>query len=77
MANDYALEQMLKTLTDKRNKLANTIVVCHREGYNIDSTKANLFYLINIVTDCYKIVPQLSTIQQDKLLNITKKLLLF
>lgn len=76
MADDYILAEMLKTLIDKRNKLANTIVKCHEEGYNIDSTKANLFYLINIVSDCYKIVPHLSTIQRNKLLNITRKLLI-
>lgn len=77
MANDYILDQMLKNLTDKRDKLAYTIVICHKEGYNIDSKKANLFYLLNIVSDCYKIVPQLTTIQKSKLINITRKLLTF
>lgn len=77
MSNTYVFEQMLKTLTDRRDKLANTIVVCHGEGYNIDSSKANLFYLINIVSDCYKLVPKLNTVQQNKLLNITRKLLTF
>lgn len=77
MSNAYALEHMLETLIDKRNKLAETIVVCHNEGYNIDNSKANLFYLLNIVSDCYKIVPILSTIQQDKLLNLTRKVLTF
>lgn len=66
---------MLKTLIDKRNKLANTIVKCHEEGYNLDNSKINLFYLINIVSDCYKIIPSLSIIQRNKLLNITRKLL--
>lgn len=77
MSNNYALKHMLETLIDKRNKLAETIVVCHNEGYNIDNSKANLFYLLNIVSDCYKIVPSLSTIQQNKLLNLTRKVLTF
>lgn len=77
MANDCILDKMLETLIDKRNKLAHTIVSCHKEGYNIDSSKANLFCLLNIVSDCYKIVPQLSTIQKNKLLNITRKVLTF
>lgn len=77
MTNDYILEQMLNELVDKRNKLANTIVVCHDEGYNFDSVKANLFYLINIVLDCYYLRSKLTTIQQNKLLNISRKLLTF
>ena len=77
MTNDYILDQMLNELVDKRNKLANTIVVCHNEGYNFDSVKANLFYLTNIVIDCYKITPQLTNVQQAKLINITRKLLAF
>jgi len=75
MANDV-LEQMLKTLIDKRNKLAYTIVKCHDEGYDINTSKANLFYLINIVSECYCIAPYLSAVQRNKLINITKKLLI-
>lgn len=75
MANEYVLERMLKILNERRNKLAYTIVNCHDEGYNINSRKANLFYIANMVTDCYKIIPQLSTLQRNKLLNITRKLL--
>lgn len=77
MNDDYMLSQMLEALTNKRNKLAKTIVVCHDEGYNINSRKANLFCLCNIVSDCYAIAPQLSAIQRTKLLNITRKLLAF
>lgn len=76
MTNEEVLEQLLKMLIDKRNKLAYTIVKCHDEGYSINNRKANLFYLINIVSDCYYLAPHLSAIQQNKLMNITRKLLI-
>lgn len=77
MANEYVLDEMLKKLDERRNKLAYTIVKCYEEGYHINSRKANLFYIANIVSDCYAIRPQLSTVQQNKLLNITRKILSF
>lgn len=75
MDDAYILAKMLKTLINERNKLAYAVIKCHEEGYEIDNSKANLFYLFNIVSDCYKIVPRLNTIQRNKLLNITRKLL--
>ena len=76
MINEEVLELMLMNLIDKRNKLAYTIVKCRDEGYNINNRKANLFYLINIVLDCCYLAPHLSDVQQNKLINITRKLLI-
>lgn len=76
MTNDNELDRMLKTLIEKRDKLAYTIVKCHDEGYSINDRKANLFYLLNIVSECYLIVDCLTTVQKNKLMNLSKKLLI-